>query len=148
MPRYCCRVHNEKAAALINSTECAGFVTEASDGINATALNRNPGMIFSEEAAANYKASEKARDEQERIYANCSAGFDGGYIQTDAGDLRELRSAVSTGVSGKFTQAEIKVDMSGMRNNFNEGGNFDDFVSELTEAISEAVSIISEGVHS
>lgn len=148
MPRYCCRVHNEKAAALINSTECAGFVTEASNGINATALNRSAGMIFSEEAAANYKASEKARDEQERIYANCSAGFDGGYMQTDAGDLRELRSAVSTGVSGKFTQAEIKVDMSGMRNNFNEGGNFDDFVSELTEAISEAVSIISEGVHS
>lgn len=62
-------------------------------------------------------------------------------------DLKYLRDIAEQEAINRFTTAEISIDMSGMQNTVNNNGDLDGFVSGLTDAVNEAVDIISEGVH-
>lgn len=62
-------------------------------------------------------------------------------------DLKYLRDIAEQETINRYTTAEIKVDMSGMRNTVNNTSDLDGFVSSLTEAVNEAVDIMAEGVH-
>lgn len=62
-------------------------------------------------------------------------------------DLKYLRDIAEQEAINRYTTAEINVDMSGMQNTVNNNGDLDGFVSGLTDAVNEAVDIITEGVH-
>lgn len=62
-------------------------------------------------------------------------------------DLQYLRDIAEREAINRFTTAEVNVDMSGMKNTVNNNGDLDGFVSGLTDAVNEAVDIITEGVH-
>lgn len=62
-------------------------------------------------------------------------------------DLKYLRDIAEQEAVNRFTTAEIHVDMSGMQNTVNNGGDIDGFMTQLTDAVNEAVDIMAEGVH-
>lgn len=47
----------------------------------------------------------------------------------------------------RFTTAETYIDQSGMQNTLNNTADLDGFVSNLTDAVNEAVDSMAEGVH-
>lgn len=62
-------------------------------------------------------------------------------------DLKYLRDIAEQDTINRFTTAEIKVDMSGMNNNINNGMDLDGVISGLTDAVDEAIETMTEGVH-
>lgn len=62
-------------------------------------------------------------------------------------DLKYLRDIAEQEAVNRFTTAEISVDMSGMQNTLNNTADLDGFVSNLTDAVNEAVDSMAEGVH-
>lgn len=62
-------------------------------------------------------------------------------------DLKYLRDIAEQEAINRFTTAEITIDQSGMQNTINNGDDLDGFVTGLTDAVNEAVDIITEGVH-
>ena len=62
-------------------------------------------------------------------------------------DLKYLRDIAEQEAVNRYTTAEIKVDMSGMNNNINNGMDLDGVVSGLTDAVNEAIETMTEGVH-
>lgn len=62
-------------------------------------------------------------------------------------EMKYLRDIAEQETVNRFTTAEVHVDMSGMQNTVNNNGDLDGFVSGLTDAVNEAVDIITEGVH-
>ncbi len=62
-------------------------------------------------------------------------------------NLKYLRDIAEQEAVNRFTTAEIKVDMSGMNNNINNGMDLDGVVSGLTDAVDEAIEAMTEGVH-
>ncbi len=62
-------------------------------------------------------------------------------------NLKYLRDIAEQEAVNRFTTAEIKVDMSGMNNNINNGMDLDGVVSGLTDAVNEAIETMTEGVH-
>lgn len=64
--------------------------------------------------------------------------------------FEDLKKAIGTGAleyGGKPVKAEIKVDMSGMKNIIYKETSIDSVVTDLTAAVSEAVTAAAEGVH-
>ena len=62
----------------------------------------------------------------------------------------DLKKAIGTGAleyCGKPVKAEVKVDMSGMKNIIYKETSVDRIVADLTAAVSEAVTAAAEGVH-
>ncbi|MCC8077589.1 MAG: hypothetical protein LIO60_04465 [Oscillospiraceae bacterium] len=47
----------------------------------------------------------------------------------------------------RFTLAEVNIDQSGMQNNISNGMDLDGVVNGLTDAVNEAIDIVTEGVH-
>lgn len=62
-------------------------------------------------------------------------------------DLKYLRDLAEQESVNRYTVAEVSIDMSGMQNTVNNGTDLDGFVSDLTDAVNEAVDAITEGVH-
>lgn len=62
-------------------------------------------------------------------------------------DLKYLRDLAEQESVNRYTVAEVSIDMSGMQNTVNNGTDLDGFVSDLTDAVNEAVDTITEGVH-
>lgn len=62
-------------------------------------------------------------------------------------EMKYLRDIAEQETVNRFTTAEVHIDMSGMQNTVNNNGDLDGFVSGLTDAVNEAVDIITEGVH-
>lgn len=62
-------------------------------------------------------------------------------------DLKYLRDIAEQEAVNRYTVAEVSIDMSGMKNTVNNGSDIDGFVSELTDAVNEAVDNSTEGVH-
>lgn len=62
-------------------------------------------------------------------------------------DLKYLRDLAEQESVNRYTVAEVSIDMSGMQNTVNNGSDLDGFVSDLTDAVNEAVDTITEGVH-
>lgn len=62
-------------------------------------------------------------------------------------DLKYLRDLAEQEQINRYTLAEVNVDMTGMQNTIKNGGDLDGFISNLTNAVNEAVNNISEGVH-
>lgn len=62
-------------------------------------------------------------------------------------NLKYLRDIAEQETVNRYTTAQIHIDMSGMKNTVNNGGDIDGFVSELTDAVNEAAQIMAEGVH-
>lgn len=62
-------------------------------------------------------------------------------------EMKYLRDIAEQEAVNRFTTAEIKVDMSGMNNNINNGMDLDGVVSGLTDAVNEAIETMAEGVH-
>lgn len=62
-------------------------------------------------------------------------------------DLKYLRDIAEQETINRFTTAEIHIDMSGMSNTVNNGGDLDGLISELTDEVTEAMLISTEGVH-
>ncbi len=62
-------------------------------------------------------------------------------------ELKYLRDIAEQEVINRYTTAEIKVDMSGMQNNINNGDDIDRFLIKLTDSVNEAVDSMTEGVH-
>ena len=62
-------------------------------------------------------------------------------------DLRYLRDIAEQETVNRYTVAEVSVDMSGMQNTVKNGQDLDGFMSDLTDAVNEAVDSITEGVH-
>lgn len=61
-------------------------------------------------------------------------------------DLKYLRDIAEQEVLNRFTTAEIQIEQTN-HNNFKNGNDLDGIVSGLTEAVNEAVVIMTEGVH-
>lgn len=68
-------------------------------------------------------------------------------LDITAEDLKYLRDLAEQETVNRYTVAEVSIDMSGMQNTVNGEGGFDGFVSDLTDAVNEAVDSITEGVH-
>ena len=62
-------------------------------------------------------------------------------------NLKYLRDVAEQEAINRFTTAEIKVDMSGMQNTVNSNMDLDGMVSYLTDALTEQMSVVAEGVH-
>ena len=62
-------------------------------------------------------------------------------------ELKYMRDIAEQEAVNRYTTAEVHIDMSGMQNTVNNNGDLDGFVSGLTDAVNEAVDIITEGVH-
>ena len=62
-------------------------------------------------------------------------------------NLKYLRDIAEQETVNRFTTAQIHIDMSGMKNTVNNGGDIDGFVTQLTDAVNEAAEIMAEGVH-
>lgn len=62
-------------------------------------------------------------------------------------ELKYLRDIAEQETVNRYTVAEVSIDMSGMQNTVNNGTDIDGFVSDLTDAVNEAVDSITEGVH-
>ena len=62
-------------------------------------------------------------------------------------EVRRIRRAIVTEYYGEPVKAEIRVDMSGMKNIINKDMDIDSIVTDLTAAVSEAVASAAEGVH-
>ncbi len=61
-------------------------------------------------------------------------------------EVRRIRRAAETECFGEPVKAEIKVDMSGMKNIINRETDIDSIVADLTAAVSEAAASAAEGV--
>lgn len=62
-------------------------------------------------------------------------------------ELKYMRDIAEQEAVNRYTTAEVHVDMSGMQNTVQGGMDLDGVVSGLTDAVNEAVDIITEGVH-
>lgn len=62
-------------------------------------------------------------------------------------ELKYLRDIAEQEAVNRFTTAEIKIDMTGMRNTINNGDDIDGFMTKLTDSVNEAVYSMTEGVH-
>ena len=62
-------------------------------------------------------------------------------------ELKYLRDIAEQEAVNRFTTAEIKIDMTGMRNTINNGDDIDGFITKLTDSVNEAVYSMTEGVH-
>lgn len=62
-------------------------------------------------------------------------------------DLKYLRDIAEKEAVNRYTTAEVNIDMSGMKNTVNGTEDIDGFVVMLTDAVNEAVDVITEGVH-
>ena len=62
-------------------------------------------------------------------------------------EVKKIRKAIVTEYYREPVKAEIRVDMSGMKNIINKEMNIDSIVTDLTAAVSEAVASAAEGVH-
>ena len=62
-------------------------------------------------------------------------------------EIKRIRRAIVTEYYGEPGKAEIRVDMSGMKNIINKEMDIDSIVTDLTAAVSEAVASAAEGVH-
>ena len=62
-------------------------------------------------------------------------------------DLKYLRDIAEQEAVNRFTTAEINIDQSGMQNTLNNTADLDGFISNLTDAVNEAVDSMAEGVH-
>lgn len=62
-------------------------------------------------------------------------------------DLKYLRDIAEKEAINRYTTAEVNIDMSGMKNTVNGSEDIDGFVVMLTDAVNEAVDVITEGVH-
>ena len=62
-------------------------------------------------------------------------------------DLKYLRDIAEQETINRFTTAEVKIDMSGMKNTIKNGMDLDGVVNGLTDVVNEAAEMIAEGVH-
>ena len=62
-------------------------------------------------------------------------------------ELKYMRDIAEQEAVNRYTTAEVHIDMSGMQNTVQGGMDLDGVVSGLTDAVNEAVDIITEGVH-
>ena len=62
-------------------------------------------------------------------------------------EIRRIRRAIVTEHCAEPVKAEIRVDMSGMKNIINKETDIDSIVTDLTAAVSEAVASAAEGLH-
>ena len=62
-------------------------------------------------------------------------------------ELKYMRDIAEQEAVNRYTTVEVHVDMSGMQNTVQGGMDLDGVVSGLTDAVNEAVDIITEGVH-
>lgn len=62
-------------------------------------------------------------------------------------EARKIRGDGGTEYGGTPARAEISVDMSGMKNIINSKTDIDSLVTDLTEAVGEAVAAAAEGVY-
>ena len=90
--------------------------------------------------------------------ADGSSGGGGGSIADDVAAIRDsldvtdeelkyLRDIAEQEVVNRYTLAEVKIDQSGMQNYVSSPMDLDGIVTGLTDAVNEAVDIITEGVH-
>ncbi len=63
-------------------------------------------------------------------------------------ELKYLRDIAERETINRFTTAEINFDMSGMQNTVNNDNDIDGIITRLTDEVTEAVFIVTEGVHS
>ncbi len=62
-------------------------------------------------------------------------------------ELKYLRDIAERETINRFTTAEINFDMSGMQNTVNNDNDIDGIITRLTDEVTEAVFIVTEGVH-
>jgi len=62
-------------------------------------------------------------------------------------DLKYLRDIAEQEQVNRYTVAEVNIDMTGMQNTIQNGDDLDGFMSNLTDAVHEAVDNMMEGVH-
>ena len=82
----------------------------------------------------------------EEINANTAQAADS-LSMTDE-ELKYLRDIAERETINRFTTAEINFDMSGMQNIVNNDNDIDGIITRLTDEVTEAVFIVTEGVHS
>ena len=76
-----------------------------------------------------------------------SAGKIADSMEITEEDLKYLRDIAEKETVNRYTTAEVNIDMSGMKNTLNGAEDIDGFVIMLTDAVDEAASMITEGVH-
>lgn len=62
-------------------------------------------------------------------------------------ELKYLRDIAEQESVNRFTTAEIYIDQSGMQNTIKNGMDLDGMISSMTDAVTEAIEISTEGVH-
>lgn len=61
--------------------------------------------------------------------------------------LKYMRDLAEQETVNRYTVAEINIDQSGMQNTVKNGDDLDGFMSNLTDAVNDAIDSITEGVH-
>lgn len=62
-------------------------------------------------------------------------------------ELKYLRDIAEQESVNRFTTADIYIDQSGMQNTIKNGMDLDGMISSMTDAVTEAIDISTEGVH-
>lgn len=62
-------------------------------------------------------------------------------------ELKYLRDIAERETINRFTTAEINFDMSGMQNTVNNDNDIDGIIERLTDEMTEAVFMVTEGAH-
>jgi hypothetical protein len=63
-------------------------------------------------------------------------------------ELKYLRDIAEQEAVNRYTVAEVNIDQSGMQNHISSGMDLEGVVDGLTDAVSEAIDNMTEGVHS
>lgn len=116
---------------------------------NIAGFSEKKGEIFSGENLRSGYGDKLLISQKENLFENnlylCREELGELHISPD--DVREVLRAEASEYFRDPVKAEIKVDMSGMKNIINKETSIDSIVTDLTAAISEAVTAAAEGVH-
>lgn len=122
------------------------------EGIDESIANFDPSSLFGttdipspEDYASSYAGIDGIGSGVDDIAANTGAIKDSMDITEE--DLKYLRDIAEQEAINRFTTAEINIDQSGMQNHISSNMDLDGVVSGLTDAVNEAVDIITDGVH-
>ena len=103
--------------------------------------NWNPFDGFKTEAFT----KDQYRDLLKEIAGNTGELVDAANVSKER--LAYLRDIAEQEAINRYTTASINIDMSGMQNTMNGASDIDGIVSYMSDAVTEAVEVMTEGVH-
>ncbi|MCD8376152.1 MAG: phage tail tape measure protein [Oscillospiraceae bacterium] len=102
-------------------------------------------VVSAEDYLTDYDATSSLGSDVSDIADSASTVADS--VDCTEEELKYLRDIAEQETVNRFTLAEVNIDQSGMQNNISNGMDLDGVVNGLTDAVNEAIDIVTEGVH-